>query len=422
MIERFAGYGFNKAHSAAYAVIAAQTAYLKANYPVEFMAAVLSTDIGNTDKIVSTSRSAGEQRFWCCHRTSIAVVRDFSVETSADGTEAVRFGLGAVRNVGQGAILAILEARAEQPNQRFATLDALCTALDWNAVSRRVLESLARGGALDEFGHRGAVLANLERAIAAGQARHKAIARGQMGMFGGEQVADAADGVTLLEGTPLDQNELLAFEKESIGLYLSAHPLSHVIKGRLPDGFSEIIQLPDLPVGQTVRIIAFVRTVRRISTRQNKMMAAVEIEDLTDTIEVVLFPSTFEEFGSDLQPDQIIDVTGKLDRRNDQLQVIVESISTNVQPIEVEPPFRRIVLTLPQSEDYWRDVEVLQRIDSILSDHDGRDRIEFELYVGGQQVRVANRKHRVDWDESLAAALNETLGMQGIRVSDPVAS
>jgi DNA polymerase-3 subunit alpha len=225
-----------------------------------------------------------------------------------------------------------------------------------------------------------------------------------------------------VDGPPLDQRELLAFEKESIGLYLSAHPLNNIIKSRLPDEYTEIVRLADLANGQPARVIASIKNVRRIPTRQNKTMAAVEIEDLTDRIEIVLFPTTYEEFGNMLEPDTIIEVAGRIDRRNDQLQIIVESMTNEIVPFEPEPPSRRIVLVLPKSDDYWQDVELLQRIDTVLSEHDGRDRIEFELLVDGKAVRVANRKHRVDWDEALKSELAAVLGSERIRVSEPIAS
>jgi DNA polymerase-3 subunit alpha len=421
MIEKFAGYGFNKSHSAAYAVIAAQTAYMKAHYPVEFMAAVLSVDIGSTEKVVFDVSE--------CRRSGIEVLpphinrslRDFSVETTPDGGEAVRFGLGAVRNVGEGAIQAILDARTEQPDGAFASLDALCSAVDWNTVSRRVIESLAKAGALDCFGERGAVLSNLDRAITSAQSRHKAKARGQIGLFGAEEALGSGTFVSL-DGPPLEQRELLAFEKEAIGLYLSSHPLANIIKGRLPDGYAEIVRLREMTVGETVRVICTVRNVRRIPTRQNKTMAAVEVEDLTGWVEAVLFPAVYEEFGTGLVPDQIIELTGRIDMRNDQIQIVAGSIATEVTPIDPEPPSRLIVLSLPQSDDYWQDVEVLQKLDSILNDQEGPDRIEFELMVSGRPIRVANRKHRVEWDDELADALRSALGTERVRVSEPIAS
>ncbi|MDQ4100179.1 MAG: DNA polymerase III subunit alpha [Chloroflexota bacterium] len=171
MIDRFAGYGFVKSHSAAYAVIAAQTAYLKANFPVQFMAAVLSTEIGNTEKIVFNVAE--------CRRAGITVLPpdvnrsayEFSVEKLPDGREGVRFALGAVKGVGAGAVSAILKGRDEAPRKTFESLTAFCDLVDWKVVSKRVVEALTRAGALDAFGERAAVLAALDPAIAAAQHR-----------------------------------------------------------------------------------------------------------------------------------------------------------------------------------------------------------------------------------------------------------
>ena len=161
MMERFAGYGFVKSHSAAYGVITAQTAYLKANFPVEFMAALMSTEMGSTEKTVFNVVE--------CRRAGIALLPpdanesllDFSVEQH-DGKSAIRFGLGAVKNVGVGAVESIIEARSDAPEGRFASLEAFCDAVDWTAVNKRVMECLAKVGALNCFGERAAILASLE--------------------------------------------------------------------------------------------------------------------------------------------------------------------------------------------------------------------------------------------------------------------
>lgn len=207
----------------------------------------------------------------------------------------------------------------------------------------------------------------------------------------------------------MDAREQLASEKEALGLYLSAHPLANVIKGRLPDGYSEIARLPHMAVGQTTRIIACVRSVRRFTVRGNRTMAVIEIEDLTERTEMVLYPDIYDEFGTDLNDDDIVEVVGKVDRRNDQFQIVGERISKDVTPIEAEPPSRLVRIVLSPSDDYWRDVEVLQRLDAILAEHDGHDRVEFEVCLGDRKVRIASGKHRVEWDDQLAEQVRETL-------------
>ncbi|HRA47257.1 MAG TPA: DNA polymerase III subunit alpha, partial [Thermomicrobiales bacterium] len=414
MIERFAGYGFNKAHSAAYAVIAAQTGYMRAKYPVEFMAALLSVDIGTSEKVVSDLAE--------CRRIGIKVlppdinrsVRDFSVTTDDKGQEAVLFGLGAVRNVGDGAIASILASRDAQPGGVFASLDALCGAIDWDGVTRRVVESLAKAGALDVFGHRGAVLHNLERAMAAGQSRAKAKSRGQIDLFGGDSAPEELNTSGPLQGPQLDQMELLAFEKEAIGIYLSSHPLAAAMGPKLPPGHYEIVQLGDRAAGSQVKIICSIRAVRRIQTRQNKSMAVVELEDLTGRIDMVLYPDVFETFGALLEPDQILTVCARTDYRNDQLQLIGERVLTDIERVEPPVPTRTIILSPPRKRDFWEDVEVLQRLDAVLNEHHdlaAHDSIELHITVNGTARKVRNRKHQVEWTEELAAAVAAETGI-----------
>ncbi|GIW03545.1 MAG: DNA-directed DNA polymerase [Thermomicrobiales bacterium] len=274
MIERFAGYGFNKAHSAAYAVIAAQTAYLKANFPVEFMAAILSTEIGNTEKIVVNVLE--------CRRAGIDVLppdinkseSDFTVEVLPDGKEAVRFGLAAVKNVGHGAVRAILEARSKQPQGRFLDLQSFCESVDWSVVSKRAVECLAKCGALDCLGHgpspRSWVISALDAAIAAGQQRQKAAARGQIGLFdAGGTAAMAAAPRLITDAREIPRKQLLAWEKELIGFYLSDHPLTEVVVAGM-EGVVPIVALPERAQGERITVVAMITGVRRIPTKTNR--------------------------------------------------------------------------------------------------------------------------------------------------------
>ncbi len=339
MIERFAGYGFNKSHSAAYAVIAAQTAYLKAHYPVEFMAALMSTEMANSEKTVFNVAE--------CRRAGIPVLQpninrsgvEFGVETVDDGVKAVRFGLGAVKNVGVGPVTAIVAARNDADGGSLPTLDAFCDAVDWSTTNKRVVESLTKAGALDVFGHRAAVLAGLEQAIGAAQKRQKAAARGQMDLFGMmTEDTTFSDGPSALPDVPeADNREVLEWEKEFLGLYLSSHPLTAITGNGVPTGFSEIVDFATMASNQKVKLIAMVTGVRRITTRQNKTMAVAELEDLTGTIEAVAFPSTYEAVGAQLEPDTILVITGKLDERGEQKQIIVESVSSSLPEFNIRP-------------------------------------------------------------------------------------
>lgn len=419
LIERFAGYGFPKAHSAAYGVIAAQTAYLKAHFPVEFMAALMTTEIGNTEKIVFDIAE--------CRRVQIPVLPpdinhsefEFSVEPNEEGVKSVRFGLGAIKGVGAGAAAAIVAARKEQPDARFASLDALCNAIDWDMVTRKVLELLAKVGALDVFGERNAVLAALEGAIGAAQARHKAAARGQMGLFGAEMIAQpSASPAGLPDVAAADHHEVLQWEKELLGLYLSTHPLNLLLESGVPPGVQLIAGLPDLPPNQRIHLIGMINGIRRITTKNNRTMAVISLEDLSGTVELVAFPDTYERFTSQWVEDRILDVAGKVDFRNDAPQVICEEVTDDI-PLLPKPiaDLPAVEVSLPLSGEKWRDIELMQALDGLLRRHEGEQEVRIVLKRGPVTHLLRSRSRRVEWSDTLAAELNALLGGTGRAVA-----
>lgn len=419
LIERFAGYGFNKAHSAAYAVIAAQTAYMKANYPVEFMAALLTTEIGNTEKIVFNIVE--------CRRAAIPVLPpdinasdlDFSVEATSEGRQAVRFGLGAIKNVGEGAVRAVLDARSRQPDGRFSGLQAFCEEVDWSAVNKRVAECFAKCGALDCFGARPWVIASLEVAVAAGQQRQKARARGQMGLFemgGTGTLAEAATGGDVPE---IPRRQLLSWEKEFIGLYLSDHPLNEVVESGLADGVAQIVELSERSPGDRVRIVGMIVGVRRITTKTNRTMAIVDLEDLTGNIELVAFPDCYEQHADLWEVDRIIETVAKVDRRGEQLQLICDRASDEITPLARPTPRRAVHLSLPASPDVWDDIRLMQTVDDILKRFEGDDDVIIHIPTAAEPVALRSRTRRVEWGEQLEGALRQVLGSERVEVEEP---
>ena len=418
MIERFAGYGFNKAHSAAYAVIAAQTAYLKANHPVEFMAALLSTDIGVTDKVVSNLAA--------CRKAGIAVLPprtnaselEFSVERAGEG-KAVRFGLLAIKNVGAGAIAALLKARQEQEGQRFPNLDGFCDAMDWDRVSRRAVECLAKAGALDDFGDRAVVLARLDTAIDSARRRQKASARGQIGLFdlGAAGPSTHSEPSLPMNVRPVDAKENLAWEKELLGLYLSAHPLTEVLDAGEARGVTSVIDLENRGPGGRVTVIGMVTSVRRITTKNNRLMAIVTLEDLTGQIEVVAFPDCYERSSDLWHEDAILEITAKVERRGEELQLVCEEASAQLRAIRRPAEPEEVVhLRLPSSSDWWKDAGALERLDAILRDHDGDAEVVIHVRSGHRQVMLRSHSRRVEWSERLSVDLGELLGEGATRL------
>jgi DNA polymerase III subunit alpha len=415
MMERFAGYGFPKAHSAAYGVITAQTAYLKANYPVQFMAALMSTEMGNTEKTVFNVAE--------CRRSGIALLPpdvnrsevEFSVE-SYEGASAIRFGLGAVKNVGVGAVECILRARAESPGGQFANLEAFCDAVDWSSVNKRVPECLAKAGAMSSFGTRSAVLAALEGLIAAAQQRQKAAAKGQMDLFGGvPEVAAASAPVRLMDVAEADRKQLLAWEKELLGLYLSSHPLFDFTGQGAPDGYVQVVDLADKAPGSKVSFIGMITGIRRITTKNNRTMAVMEVEDLTGSIEVVAFPDTYEQTTDLIAEDAILDFVAKVDERGEKLQLILEQAKEELPaPRAIEAVVPPVVIVVPASSDVWTDINAMQSVDEILKRHDGPHPVHVHVTSGPDVRRFRSRTRSVEWTSSLREELSRIVGNQGV--------
>jgi DNA polymerase III subunit alpha len=368
--------------------------------------------MGNTEKTVFNVAE--------CRRASITVLApdikkssvEFGVEHAEDGKQAVRFGLGAVKNVGVGAVGGIVAKRAAQDGAAFSTLDAFCDAVDWSSTNKRVVESLTKAGALDTFGERAAVLAGLERCVASAQQRQKAAARGQMDLFGMVANASMAEATSSLPDVPAaDNKQILEWEKELLGLYLSSHPLISIVGNGVPNGFVQIVDVAERSVNERVKLIGMVTGVRRITTRTNRTMAIVEFEDLTGTIETVAFPDTFEQCSDQLEPDAILALNGKIDERGDNRQLIIESVTSSLPEFRIKPKHRPTVLIeLPRTGDYWADVAVMQRVDDVLRRHEGE--ADVVLLVPGKNGlrRLRSRSRQVYWSPEVVDALHEIVG------------
>jgi len=312
-----------------------------------------------------------------------------------------------------GAVTSIVEARDALESHVLTSLDGFCDAVDWSTTNKRVVESLTKAGALDDFGHRAAVLAGLEQAIGAAQKRQKAAARGQMDLFGSLTGESALpQGSTVLPDVPeADIRQVLEWEKEILGLYLSSHPLNDIVGGGCPDGFKQVVDLADMTTDQKIRLIAMVTGVRRITTRQNKTMAVAELEDLTGTIEAVAFPSTYESCGDALVPDAILVVEGKLDERGDQKQIILESCTSTLPEFNIRPKAApTVVVQLPLTGDYWRDVQMMQRVDDVLRRNEGEAQVVLVVQREGAMKRMRSRSRRVHWSEEIAFELEAIIG------------
>jgi len=327
--EPFARYGFNKAHATCYGLIAYQTAYLKANYPIEFMTAVMNGFRERAEKVAAVIAE--------CRRLGIDVRPPdvqkssalFTVETDASGVpEAIRFGLAAIKNVGEGAIDVITAVRdsGEEPGP-FRSMDDLCRRVDLRTVNKRVMESLVKANALSSLGTASALLGALDRALEAGQRHQRDVAAGQSTMF--ELFAPAADdgSIAFLDGgEEIPRRERLRWEKELIGLYLSEHPLSD-IAGDLPEYVTAYTgDLAEESEQAKVTLGGILISSRRVVTRAGSTMLVAMLEDLQGSVEVVVFPKVFEQTAQSWADDSVVLVTGRIDRRDETPQILCEAV------------------------------------------------------------------------------------------------
>ncbi len=318
--EPFERYGFNKAHATCYGLIAYQTAYLKANYTVEYMTSVLTAFRSNEEKVAAAIAE--------CRRLGIAVlppdVHASHLEFTVDG-EAIRFGLLAVKNVGQGAIESIIAARDE--GGMFRSLTDFCTRVDLRLCNRKVLEALIKVGALSSMGHPAQLLLGLDDAIASAQATQRDRVSGQTSLFDlGAADADVFER-PLPEATEVPTRERLRWEKELLGLYLSEHPMGEVAEqvGRFVNAYSGDLKDESLD-GQRVVVGGIVTGVRTVVTKRNETMAIATLEDLQGTVEVVVFPRTYETTRPTWREGSILLVAGRIDHRGEDVSLLADLV------------------------------------------------------------------------------------------------
>ncbi len=340
--EPFARYGFNKAHATCYGLIAYQTAYLKANYPVEFMTAVLNGFRERAEKVAAVVAE--------CRRLGIPVRAPdvqasqalFTVETDAAGESAIRFGMAAVKNVGEGAIEVIVAARegrgeASDEVGPFPSLDDLCRRVDLRTVNKRVVESLIKAGAMSSLGTPGVLLARLDGALESGSRHQRDVAAGQGTLFDLFAAAPEAPVEAVVDEDEIPRKERLRWEKELLGLYLSEHPLGD-IADVLPEYVTHYTgELAEESDQAKVTLGGIIQSTRRIITRAGATMLVATLEDLQGSVEVVVFPKVFTDTASAWADDNVVLVTGRVDRRDDAAQVLCETVHAWEDAVRMGP-------------------------------------------------------------------------------------
>ena len=412
LMEHFAGYGFNKSHSTAYALLAYQTAYLKANYPWHFAAALLTIEAQNTEKL---ALYLGE-----CRDRGIPVlppdINESQIRFTVEPRTGVRFGLTAIKNVGDGAIQSLLEVRAK--HGRIGSLNTLCEDLDLRLVNKRVFESLIKAGAFDSLAQgtpyetvpagafRPRLLAAVDAACEYGARAQRDREQGQAQLFAG--LDDHSDGgaasgpqtLTLPPARAWTESEQLAFEKETLGLYWSGHPVDRFEAALREFGAKSIVGLTDAqpsaresawgpggprPIEPDTSIGGIVAAVRPLKTRKGDRMAVFTLEDASGSVEIVVFPEAFTRAGQLIEVGALVLVRGKLERDDETTRILASEVAS------IETVHERIAREVSIHLRKPADRLMLEALGEIFSRHRGDRKICFEVETGEAPHRLRVR-------------------------------
>lgn len=399
-IDKFAGYGFNKAHSVSYAMIAYQTAYMKANYPLEYMTALLTVEANSN---AATKDSKIIQAVDECKRMEIRVLppdinaskTGFTPElVEANAPRAIRFGFTAIKNVGEVAIQNIIETRdADGP---FTSLTDFCGRVDGRKVNKKVIESLIRVGAMDAFGRRSAMLASLETIRQKANQQQKQRSSGQAGLFDALQTSHAAPKDTFPDMDELPKAELLAAERELLGLYITEHPLADALESMRDHIDQQINELNELSSDKTVTVGGVLTSLRKVFTKsKNAEMAFGSLEDQTGSVDLIIFPKVYEKYRTILSIDSALIVKGKVDKRDDKTSLLVATIS----PVTTgDAPTH--TLRIPRGTSK----AVLQSIGATLKKNPGSDRLTIVLPNNVEETLI-HLPYTVDYSSAVQAEI-----------------
>jgi DNA polymerase III subunit alpha len=332
-IEFFANYGFNRAHASDYAVITVQTAFLKTHYPAEYITAMLSVHRDDTAKIAIFLEESRRLNIPILPPDVNYSLLDFDIQKQPNGARGIRFGLAAIKNAGAGALQPIFDVREE--GGRFTSLEDFCRRVDLRVVGKRTLESLIKVGAMREFGKRQQLLEALERITIYSTNYHKDREIGQMNMFGGSTASMGDDSLPLPQIEEAPEREMLTWEKELLGLYVTGRPADK-FRDALPfAGTQSIAELKDPEMmmnGKQVIVAGEIISIRKIVTKNGDMMCMLQLEDWRESaaaIEVVLFPRTWQKCQDLVIEGEIVKVMGKFDTSRNDAQIVAENVTQN---------------------------------------------------------------------------------------------
>lgn len=413
LMAKFAEYGFNKGHATAYAIISYQTAYLKANYPLEFTASLLSSAIGSSDKVsfyIQEARSSGTEILPPDVQYSF---NDFTIENNA-----IRFGLEAIRNVGGQLVDKIVIERQKEP---FKSFYDFVLRIDSKVVNKRTLESLIKAGGFQSLCNRAQAMKVLDQALELAQNRQKDNEKGQISLFDLDDKLD--DGLEMPLVPEFEENEILKMEKEYIGIYLTAHPLLSVNEIMRNITSSDIMTCLESSDEKKVILGGIINSFRQTITKKGEMMASFHLEDLSGTIEVLVFPRLFAE-AARMDNDQIVIVHGRYHINEDEKKIFAEKIvtldeyiankqisaSAEKQILDGRGKQFKLFLKLENNENK----ELLDQVLSSLAPYSGPNPVYF-YFENTKKVFEVSSNYNVKYDFELEGKLHTLIGKDNVK-------
>jgi DNA polymerase-3 subunit alpha len=473
LIEPFAGYAFNKAHSVSYALISYWTAFFKAHYPLEYMASVLNSRLDHPDKVVSSINE--------CSKMGIPVLLPdvnssgeyFTIDKDNGPTTALRFGLAAVKTVGEGAVRPIVEE--QKKGGPYQSIDDFCRRADVSNLNRRTLESLVKAGAFDALGSRGTIYAALDRILATAQLETRTRNSGQTSMFDALSAGTAGTEIAGIDlsGADVSLPEKAGWERELLGVSLSHNPLFDLAYMDVGDAINSLDQLDDDMQGLTLSLVGHVSTVSERYTREQKKFFIVSLDLLGGPVEAVVWPDVLERTQHLWEEGKLVKTSGKLRIRGDRFSLsceqveVLESVPSPAQdrtsdtppPVEAasEPPpdrkaapatvpsptpvngnkgrngsngndasnvhngskgiSRTVSLGIHESEDPVEDAHLLREVVRLLLEYPGDDRVNLEIHMEERRVLMDLPVVSISYCDPLRGRLEELLGPNAVHVS-----
>ncbi len=421
LIEPFAGYAFNKAHSVSYALIAYHGAYLKANYPAEYMTAFLNTYWDNMEKV----RSAVAE----CRRLGIQVLppdinssqADFAIEKGTGNGTAIRFGLAAIKNVGTSPIKCITSARSQEGV--FTSTENFCHRVDLRGINKKVLESLIKTGTFDSLVNRGALLKSIANIISLSQMEQRMKESGQAGMF--DNWAQTSPAYALDKSEEVSTKQKLDWERELLGVYFSSSFLNSLASALpthyISEGLISCSEISTDMAGETAATAGMIASIRQAYTRDRRPFTIATIEDLNGSVEVIAWPRLYESTKELWEEGNILMVKGEVKIRDGGVQLYCQQAQRyqHTEPESkgsTEQKQRHLMISFNQTDDADRDVECLRKVVGILQDYPGQDTVSLIIRGGDAPTNLEMPGLNVNYCPELVQELSSILGEGNLKV------